>query len=125
MNNTGQPNSIADLNTSCMLLIFQKRKQMGVVLAFLLSGIVRNICVWGFWDVEPRAFTRATGKDGVSNARELLHVTKDQEDKARAINVKGPEAVAIAALVHNAKLVVYSTEYVWDGTAGPYSEVAR
>jgi dTDP-4-dehydrorhamnose reductase len=44
------------------------------------------------------------------------------EDQARRINVGGAEAVARAARDTDAKLVLYSTEYVFDGTAGPYGE---
>mmetsp|Transcript_36078 Transcript_36078/g.82858 ORF Transcript_36078/g.82858 Transcript_36078/m.82858 type:complete len:509 (+) Transcript_36078:80-1606(+) len=49
---------------------------------------------------------------------------EDQEEKVHLINVKGPEAVAIAAKRIGAKVVVYSSDYVWDGTSGPYSEDA-
>jgi dTDP-4-dehydrorhamnose reductase len=44
------------------------------------------------------------------------------EEEARRINVGGARAVAQAAADVGAKLVFYSTEYVFDGTAGPYSE---
>jgi len=47
---------------------------------------------------------------------------EDHVDEAWAINVHGPEAVARASSSVGAKLVFYSTEYVFDGTAGPYSE---
>eukprot|EP00928_Gymnodinium_smaydae_P080320 TRINITY_DN64040_c0_g1_i1.p1 TRINITY_DN64040_c0_g1~~TRINITY_DN64040_c0_g1_i1.p1 ORF type:complete len:539 (-),score=87.09 TRINITY_DN64040_c0_g1_i1:44-1660(-) len=42
--------------------------------------------------------------------------------KVHAVNVAGPAAVAAAAKRAGAKLVAYSSEYVWDGEAGPYSE---
>ena len=46
------------------------------------------------------------------------------EDEARRLNVAGAEAVAKAAAIVQAKLVYFSTEYVFDGTAGPYDEDA-
>eukprot|EP00403_Amphidinium_massartii_P019992 CAMPEP_0178411032 /NCGR_PEP_ID=MMETSP0689_2-20121128/21287_1 /TAXON_ID=160604 /ORGANISM="Amphidinium massartii, Strain CS-259" /LENGTH=496 /DNA_ID=CAMNT_0020032229 /DNA_START=13 /DNA_END=1499 /DNA_ORIENTATION=- len=51
-----------------------------------------------------------------------VDAAEDNKEKVYAINVKGPEAVALAAKKIGAKLVVYSTEYVWDGTSGPYRE---
>ncbi|HZT06812.1 MAG TPA: SDR family oxidoreductase [Chloroflexota bacterium] len=47
---------------------------------------------------------------------------EDHADEATAINVRGSAAVARAAARHGAKLVFYSTEYVFDGAAGPYGE---
>lgn len=47
---------------------------------------------------------------------------EDHEDEARAINVDGPRVVGDAARAAGARLVYYSTEYVFDGTAGPYGE---
>lgn len=44
------------------------------------------------------------------------------EDLARRVNVGGAEAAALAASEVGAKLVLYSTEYVFDGASGPYSE---
>src|SRR4051812_47746376 len=43
---------------------------------------------------------------------------ESHQDEAWAINVHGPEAVARAAADVGAKLVFYSTEYVFDGVAG-------
>jgi len=54
----------------------------------------------------------------------LTHVDycEDHPDEAFAINVEGPRAVAEAAGALDAQLVFYSTEYVFDGKAGPYDE---
>ncbi len=43
-------------------------------------------------------------------------------DEAWRSNVEAPASVARAAAAARAKLVFYSTEYVFDGRAGPYSE---
>lgn len=43
-------------------------------------------------------------------------------DLARAVNVDGSRAAAAAAAAVGAKLVFYSTDYVFDGRAGPYGE---
>ena len=47
---------------------------------------------------------------------------ESHEEEALRINVGGASAAALAATDVDAKLVFYSTEYVFDGTAGPYSE---
>jgi len=47
---------------------------------------------------------------------------EDHEDEARAINVRGPQNAAAAAAEMGASVVYYSTEYVFDGTHGPYGE---
>jgi len=54
----------------------------------------------------------------------LTHVDycEDHPDEAFAINVEGPRAMAEAAGALDAQLVFYSTEYVFDGKAGPYDE---
>lgn len=43
-------------------------------------------------------------------------------EEAHALNVEGTKNVAIAAARWGAKLVYYSTDYIFDGKAGPYSE---
>ena len=43
-------------------------------------------------------------------------------DRARAVNADGTANVARACAARGAHLVQLSTEYVFDGTAGPYSE---
>jgi dTDP-4-dehydrorhamnose reductase len=57
----------------------------------------------------------------------LTHVDycEDHPDEAFAINVEGPRAVAEAGCALDAQLVFYSTEYVFDGKAGPYDEEAH
>jgi len=54
----------------------------------------------------------------------LTHVDycEDHPDEAFAINVEGPHAVAEAGRALGAQVVFYSTEYVFDGKAGPYNE---
>jgi len=54
----------------------------------------------------------------------LTHVDycEDHPDEAFAINAEGPRAVAEAARAVGARVVFYSTEYVFDGKAGPYDE---
>ena len=47
---------------------------------------------------------------------------EDHEDEAWRINVHGTRNVAEAAARVGAKLVFYSTEYVFDGREGPYGE---
>jgi dTDP-4-dehydrorhamnose reductase len=56
----------------------------------------------------------------------LTHVDacEDQTETARRINVLGPRLVAAAAQRTGATLVFYSTEYIFDGADGPYSEEA-
>ena len=43
-------------------------------------------------------------------------------DEAWAVNVDGTRALAEAAAKAGARLVFYSTDYIFDGTAGPYGE---
>jgi dTDP-4-dehydrorhamnose reductase len=47
------------------------------------------------------------------------------EAKAMAINALAPEAAARAAWKAQAAFIFYSTEYLFDGAAGPYSEDAE
>jgi dTDP-4-dehydrorhamnose reductase len=56
----------------------------------------------------------------------LTHVDYCEEHPAlaRRINVDGPRMVANAARRCGAKVVFYSSEYVFDGATGPYSEDA-
>ena len=57
----------------------------------------------------------------------LTHVDycEDHPDEAIQINVEGPRSIATAAGRLGARLVFYSTEYVFDGSAGPHSEEAQ
>jgi dTDP-4-dehydrorhamnose reductase len=47
---------------------------------------------------------------------------EDHPDEAYCSNVEGPRSVARAAANVGATLIHFSTEYVFDGTAGPYAE---
>jgi len=49
---------------------------------------------------------------------------EDHPDEAHAVNARGGAHVAVAAARRGAKVVYYSTDYVFDGTAGPYAEDA-
>jgi len=59
-------------------------------------------------------------------AAALTHVDYCEEhpEAAHRINVLGPCAVAEAARRTGAKLVFYSSEYIFDGASGPYDETA-
>ena len=54
----------------------------------------------------------------------LTHVDycEDYPDKAMAVNRDAPAAAAQAAAKRRAGFVFFSTEYVFDGTGGPYAE---
>lgn len=54
----------------------------------------------------------------------LTHVDRceDHPDEAMAVNRDAPAAAARAAAKRGAGFVFFSTEYVFDGTAGPYAE---
>jgi dTDP-4-dehydrorhamnose reductase len=47
---------------------------------------------------------------------------EQEPDLARRVNADGPAALARAAAATGARTVYLSTEYVFDGTAGPYGE---
>lgn len=47
---------------------------------------------------------------------------ESEPDLTFRINVEGPQAAAVAARTCGAAFVYFSTEYVFDGHAGPYSE---
>jgi dTDP-4-dehydrorhamnose reductase len=49
---------------------------------------------------------------------------EDHKDEARALNRDGPAAAARAAARRGAGFLFYSTDYVFDGAAGPYGEDA-
>jgi dTDP-4-dehydrorhamnose reductase len=56
----------------------------------------------------------------------LTHVDycEDHPDAARRINIGGPRTIAEVARGRGTKLVFYSSEYIFDGGAGPYGEEA-
>ena len=62
--------------------------------------------------------------DAVFFAAAYTHVDGCEDDPARAfaVNRDAPAAAARVAAQRRAPFVFYSTEYVFDGTAGPYGE---
>ena len=50
---------------------------------------------------------------------------ESEPDLTFRTNVEGPQAAALAARACAAAFVYFSTEYVFDGSAGPYSENAK
>jgi dTDP-4-dehydrorhamnose reductase len=54
-----------------------------------------------------------------------VDLCEKEPELTRAINVLGVENVAQACTAINAKLVFYSSDYVFDGENGPYTEDAR
>ncbi len=66
----------------------------------------------------------ATRPDWVFCPAGLSHVDycEDHEDEAMAANRDGPAAAARAAEEADAGFVFYSTDYVFDGVAGPFGE---
>ena len=67
------------------------------------------------------------GPDWVFCAGALTRVDycEDHPDEAGRLNRDGPRAAARAAARTGAGFVLYSSEYVFDGTAGPYAEDDR
>src|SRR3990172_924759 len=50
---------------------------------------------------------------------------EDHPDEVRELNVTGTRNVVMAAARCKAKIVYYSTDYIFDGKSGPYSEEDR
>jgi len=50
---------------------------------------------------------------------------EDHPDETRELNVIGTRNVVTTAVQHDAKIVYYSTDYIFDGKSGPYSEEDR
>ncbi|MSR12951.1 MAG: dTDP-4-dehydrorhamnose reductase [Gammaproteobacteria bacterium] len=71
-----------------------------------------------------RALVERVRPDVIVNAAAYTAVdaAEQEEDLAYRINADGPAVLAEAARELNAWLVHYSTDYVFDGTRGPYSE---
>lgn len=65
--------------------------------------------------------------DTVWLAGAYTHVDGCEADpaKSRRVNVDGPTAIAAWVRKHGRRLVFFSTDYVFDGTEGPYAEDAR
>jgi len=79
---------------------------------------------------DPSATERLLGEtapDWVFCAGALTHVDycEAHPDEAARLNRDGPRAAALAAARLGAGFVFYSTEYVFDGAAGPYGEDDR
>jgi dTDP-4-dehydrorhamnose reductase len=51
-----------------------------------------------------------------------VEACEDQESLAMQVNAKAPAALAAVATKRGLPFVYYSTEYIFDGTSGPYSE---
>lgn len=66
--------------------------------------------------VKPSAVCIAAGMTWVDGC-------EDEPGLAYAINRDGAAAIAAAAHRHQAQCVYYSTEYIFDGTEGPYGEL--
>jgi dTDP-4-dehydrorhamnose reductase len=68
-----------------------------------------------------------TSPDWVFCAAGLTHVDRceSEPEEAYRINRDAPAAAARVAARRGARFVYYSTEYVFDGVAGPYAEVDR
>lgn len=72
-----------------------------------------------------RELVQSVKPDIIINAAAYTNVDKaeSEPERARAINATGPGVLAEEAKKHNAVLVHYSTDYVFDGTKGsPYVE---
>jgi CDP-6-deoxy-D-xylo-4-hexulose-3-dehydrase len=67
-------------------------------------------------DLRPAVIFLAVNNSGGVDACE------EDPEEARAIHVDGTRHVAEAALAAKSVLVYYSTDYIFDGTAGPYVE---
>jgi dTDP-4-dehydrorhamnose reductase len=98
----------------------------------------RDVCLNGYLGSFPFAQLDITAEDSVERVfREhppdiVIHTAamtnvdgcETHRDEAWSINVSGTEHVARACRALGARLIHLSTEYVYDGTAGPYSESA-
>lgn len=57
-----------------------------------------------------------------SNLAGGVDYCEDHPDKAFALHLDGTRHIASAAAKYRAKVIYYSTDYVFDGNSGPYSE---
>lgn len=73
---------------------------------------------------ELRALVKRVNPDIIVNAGAYTAVDAAESNEALAsrINTEGPATLAATARELNAWLVHYSTDYVFDGNSGPYSE---
>src|SRR5207249_4766553 len=56
------------------------------------------------------------------NVRGGVDRCEEDPDQAYAVNVEGTRYVAEGAAKHRARIVFYSSDYLFDGKAGPYTE---
>jgi len=70
------------------------------------------------------SYFQAVKPDHVILTAAMTHVDKceEQPEEAEAINVQGTRNVAEACQALNAGMTFFSTDYVFDGHAGPYDE---
>ena len=74
-----------------------------------------------------RPLTELLQKEGIkavfcAGGATNVEACESEPDLTFRTNVEGPQAAAIAARTCGAAFVYFSTEYVFDGRAGPYSE---
>jgi len=110
-------------------LVTGARGMLGTDLLEALAG--RDVTALGRDDLditEPSAVLDAVaGHDVVLNAAAYTDVdqAESDEERARAVNAIGAGNLAAAAARHGARMVQFSTDYVFDGTATePYPEDA-
>ncbi len=102
---------------------------LGTDLVAALGGRDVTALTRGQLDITDAAAVRdaVAGHDVVLNVAAYTDVdgAETHEDDARAVNADGAEHVAEAAAQHGARMVQFSTDYVFDGTATtPYPEDA-
>ena len=76
---------------------------------------------------ELKPFYKQLSPDFVINAASFTNVDQCEVEKERCwqVNVKGVENLAMLARRNQAHVIHYSTDYVFDGKNGPYSEDDR
>lgn len=105
-----------------ILVEFSDHQQtMGTYNSFPVEGLTRV----DISDLEAiRRLTEQFGPQVILQPAALTHVNycESHPDECWRINVDGTRSIAEAASRLGARHVFFSTEYVFDGTAGPYSE---
>lgn len=61
----------------------------------------------------------------VASAMTNVDACEDEQDAAWSINARAPAILAAAAACRGTQVVLLSTDYVFDGTGGPYDETGR
>ena len=54
-----------------------------------------------------------------------VDLCESEQARAQEVNVQGSANIAMACKQSNARLIAFSTDYVFDGESGPYNEFAR